>query len=143
MALVLFVDDEPYFAGRYVEHLSAKFDVKLIDQASDVFSLLKSDPTLAAIILDVMMPPPADAPPSATQDGVATGVWLLKEIQNRYPGQAATPAMILTNRNPAGVRANLDEMRVNTSFVEVRQKLDTPAFLLPKFLTELIQKTKP
>ena len=134
---ILFVDDEWFFAARYVQELRKHFKVHFLDRADEVVSFLQANPAIKALILDIMMPTPEGVSEEDTGKGMDTGLWLLEEIQK----QVATwpfPVMILTNRNTGGIEQELRLREIPLKYVDVRWKLDTPAFYLPDLLIHLI-----
>ena len=137
---VLFVDDEPFFAARYIEELEKCFRVHFLNRAVEVLPFLEENPNVSAVILDIMMPTPEGVDAEVTQEGLDTGLWLLDRM--RLLGTWPFPVMVLTNRNPQVIRKELGERSVPKSFVKVRQKLDTRASALPALVTGLMEEAK-
>ena len=136
---ILFIDDEPRYAIYYLENLKERFRVETTDNAESALRILKTNRNIEALILDVMMPSPKGVPDDLTAAGVETGLWLLQEIKDngqRWP----IPVMILTHRNLEEVRAGLIERGIREQNVDVRAKLETPAFTVGAFLEKHIAK---
>ena len=136
---ILFVDDEWYFAARYVQELRKRFKVHFLDRADEVVSFLQANPTIDALVLDIMLPTPVGVSEEDTGKGMDTGLWLLKRIQKEVDTWPF-PVMVLTNRNTAGIEQELRHRKTPLKYVHVRWKLDTPAFHVPDLLINLMQK---
>jgi len=76
---VLFIDDEPLLVKEYVRALeSAGYVVEFHHDAEEAMRFfLGNHDHLDAVILDVMMPPPAVLGDRATEYGLRTGISLL------------------------------------------------------------------
>lgn len=128
---ILLVDDDKFLMSYYVRRLELmQMEVcqKLNpDQALDWIE--HEHPTLAAIILDIMMPYGERYDEQQTLQGLRTGVVLYRDIRRYYP---TTPVVALTNVINSEV---LDELE-NDPRVTVLQKLD----YTPNELGEVIQQ---
>jgi CheY-like chemotaxis protein len=134
---ILFVDDEWYFAARYVEKLRESFEVAFLDQADEVVPFLDKNPKVKLMVLDIMMP----GDDLDTRMGLDTGLCLLERIQS----QVATwpfPVMVLTNRKMAEIEQELTarKKKIAAKTIEVRQKLDTPAFAIVDLVKDLMKR---
>lgn len=142
---VLFIDDEEWFAKNYMKELRAEFEVQYCDKVAGAEAEVRRlDRTYAAIILDIMMPATLDMPPEAVEDGLMTGVCLLARM--KVPIERDRIAvLILTNRGEGAVRDAIRARRhemPDTLYIEIHHKLQTPAFLLPKRLKDLIERVR-
>ncbi|MBI5591462.1 MAG: response regulator [Deltaproteobacteria bacterium] len=133
--MILFIDDEPHLLTDYNEELkSFGFDVVWVADAEEgVKSFLENAHKIKAVILDIMMPPPPILGDYATDFGLRTGETVLKRIREKT---TEIPVMVFTNLSLS--RLNLP----NYDLVEVREKRETPPFILPKLLSKLIEKAE-
>ena len=83
-----------------------------------------------------MMPTPEGVDDKQTQEGVDTGLHLLDRM--RLLGTWPFPVMVLTNRNPQVIRAELMSRKIPRRYVTVRQKVDTRAAALPGLRDDLM-----
>ena len=132
---VLFIDDEPHLLKEYVGALeTAGFKVEFRDEAEDAMQFfLTNHEDLDAVILDVMMPPPAVLGDRATKYGLRTGASLFARIRE---ANTTKPVLIFTNL----IRSRLD-VAVD-DFLDIHQKMETPPFALPKLLKALMERTE-
>lgn len=138
--IVLFVDDEPAFAQRYVEELEKHFQVVYLTDAGEALNVLVRRATeIKALILDVMMPTPKDVPDSETDDGFETGLWLLQAFRGVPGSRWLMPVVILTNRRTDLIHDGLRRRKIDESGVVVYRKIDMPAFALPRRLQALME----
>lgn len=137
---ILFVDDDRYFADRYVAHLETLFTVIRIHDAMEVIDYLQRYDDVKLIILDIMMPTPKGVPTSATDDGMDTGLWLLQELLGAL-SKRPTPVLIFTNRKDSDVmRIRIDEMGLPERLVVIRTKRNRGALDLPKVANEHLER---
>jgi CheY-like chemotaxis protein len=136
---ILFVDDEPFFAARYIDALERRYRVHFLNRAVEVLPFLEENPKVRAVVLDIMMPTPDGVDHLLTQEGLDTGLWILDQM--RSLGTWPLPVMILTNRNPDAIRGELVTRRLSDRHVRVRQKLETRAAELPGLLDEFMRQT--
>lgn len=141
---LLFVDDEKYFAQGYLDELDNHFRVtvcRAADQAeAEIISAVGSNVYVAAVV-DVMMPVPESWPETDRRDcrdGVMTGVILLRRNRERVTS-AKLPIVVLTNRMRREVDDELKKMGFADAVINVRHKLETPAFMLPTLVRSLIE----
>ena len=134
---VLFVDDEPFFAARYVQALEQEFAVHFLKRADEVIPFLEESPQVRGVVLDIMMPPPKGVVDDELDGGLNTGIWLLKSM--RELGTWPFPVLILTNRKPQAVVDALRDLKLHDlPFVKVYQKVHVSAPQLPMLLRELL-----
>lgn len=133
---VLFIDDEDeYFAERYQQQLEVKFDVNVCTKAVDALELLSDLRRFCAVVIDVMMPhPPGKG--DATDDGMLTGVWLVKQRLDQFV-RLSVPVILLTNRGLEPVQTALQSVNFPKGLIEVYRKLEVPGFRLPRLVEQL------
>lgn len=141
MAKVIFIDDEGFFIKRYRESLETRFDVHYCDKAADGLAYLQTHSDVDAVVLDIMMPTPDGVSDFDTSGGLDTGIWLLGHLMVKY-NPWTLPLLILTNRNVAIVRDVITKLRLPAHLVEVRAKIETPAFFLPSVVESLIERNR-
>ncbi len=140
MALrILFVDDERLFMKRYREVLDDNFTVTFIDNVVEALEFLRGTPSIDALLLDIMMPPASQATIVATGGGLNTGLWLLQELKIIYDPWIL-PVFILTNRSLSVVSNAVKQLGSPQQFMEIRSKIETPAFYLPGAVEVLISR---
>ena len=133
--LILLIDDDRLPMQFYVKALQLKsFKVKQCFEPDSTLDFVgKKASQINAIILDIMLPPGKTYEHEDTNEGLRTGVFLLKDIRKYCPN---TPVVVLTNvKNPE----TLSEFR-EKSLVEVVQKKDCPPFELAKIVDEMLGK---
>lgn len=136
MSKILFVDDEGFFAKRYIEALNEQFDVTFIAGAEAALSYLRGNHGDDALVLDIMLPVPQGDPPAAA-GGLNTGIWLLQEFK-KFHDPWTLPVLILTNRNSVLVKSAVDQLGIPRWLIDIRSKIETPAFYLPGAVHTLI-----
>jgi CheY-like chemotaxis protein len=139
MDTVLFIDDEAFFARRYIEELKTNFTVIFCESAIEAIELIRNGDEFRAVILDIQMPPPKDLSPQTTNGGLDTGLWLLREVKDLVI-QRPLPVAILTNRLPNVIQGTVDKMGFPEQLIEIRHKTDTPADKLVIRLQIMIQR---
>ncbi len=136
---ILFIDDEGFWAKPYRERLEEEFDVHYSDDPADGREFFAKTPRIDIIILDIMMPTPDGVDPRETDEGLDTGLWLLREMRGELIDRRV-PVLILTNRR----RAIVDEAVAHADFpaglIEVRLKSETPAFFLPSRVHAMVTR---
>ena len=140
---VLFIDDESFFAKRYKRELEKHFDVVYCDRVAEAYGFLTSQPErFAAIVLDVMMPPPDFVEDAKTAEGYETGLWLLTISRQRTSAEKIHPTVILTNRDVQRVAEGLRRREVDPDDrrLIIRFKADTPARDLAEYVTTVIKR---
>jgi len=138
---ILFIDDEPFYATKYIDALKkAGYEVHLCDSADGGLEDLRNQiDDLKLVVLDFMMPTPSCASAAETTDGVATGRWFLRQARHLIK-EHDLPVIVLTNRTPEGVAAIMREDDIGTGdLFQVRSKEQTPALSLPKIVGKLIR----
>lgn len=127
--MILFVDDEPERIASHVEEL--EFHGYFIVVATSVKELTRlfDEPGVPELVVRVMMPP---GELENSQDGLRTGVLLLPEVRNRWPG---VPVMALTNvSNPSTLDA------AGRLGARVVQKRDVAPRQLPELVASIIRR---
>lgn len=139
---VLFFDDEKYFAARYIESLEESgIKVHFVEQVDDVISTLEQYPEINALILDVMAPPPQGLPLGEANEGLDTGLWVMRTVRN-YILEGPRPVLILTNRNIPYIEECVSRSNLPSCLITIRSKMNTPAFFLPKHLTDFLERAR-
>ena len=133
---ILFVDDDRFFAIKYIESLEKQFAVHFLSDAEKVIPFLETRPTVKLAVLDIMMPSPGGVAEELIRGGLDTGLYLLERMQ--YLGTWPFPVFVLTNRNPEEIRMEIGRRKISRKQVRVRQKLEAPAPRLPKLLADLM-----
>jgi len=141
MQRIIFVDDEPFLSQGYVEALKNRFQVDFLVGARDAMNFMRRHgEAIRAAIVDAMMPTPDDAEDHETADGFETGLWLLARVQAELPKIWPIPTVILTNRSTTLVADALRRREIVGDMIEIRRKLETPAFALPKIVQARIDR---
>ena len=139
---VLFIDDEPFFMRRYVEALEERgCIVHFCEGAEDAAPLLAEHSNINALVLDIMMPTPPEVSDDITNGGLETGLWLLGTLEKTV-AERGLAVLILTNRNPRFVEERLRKSRIRRDRMEVRSKIETPAFYLPDAIAALVERAR-
>ena len=139
MARILFIDDEVVFSQGYKTELEGHFEVEYTSTADNALVYVeKHGDTLTAMVVDIMMPPPQGFE-DATDGGFETGLMLLEKFQESSTLRWPLPIIILTNQGMDVIQNGLRRRQIDTTAIEIRQKVRTPAFTLPRLLTELIR----
>ena len=130
--MILFIDDEPHRLREYEEALCEEgFKVTWATDAEEgMKTFLAHQSKIDVIILDVMMPPPAVWGDAMTDFGMRTGLKLLERIREETE---CIPVMVLTNLSLSSVDLPPYDL------VELRTKMETPAFALPKLVKRLME----
>lgn len=139
MKTILFIDDQRFFCKPYIEQLEkVGLRVQYCDSATEGHALLLGPGEFEALILDVMMPPPADAPPVDEIAEGNTGLWLLKEVLPIVLSRPL-PVVMLTNRTLAVVQEFVSKLpKVPKGLIDVRFKADVSNLLLPQIVQKQI-----
>jgi CheY-like chemotaxis protein len=133
---ILFVDDDRFFAIKYIENLEKQFDVHFLSEADQVIPFLEENLVVRAVVLDIMMPGPGSVAEDLVRGGLDTGLYLLERMQ--YLGTWPFPVLVITNRNPEEIRLEIGRRKITRRQVRVRQKLEAQASLLPQLLIDLM-----
>lgn len=132
---VLLVDDDRLPMRFYVRALEKSgFNVKHCLEPDSALSFVEDcktgQQTIDVVILDIMMPPGKTYSSKDTNQGLTTGVLLLKRIKELLPN---VPVVVLTNvRNPETID------KIKQFEVEVLEKTKSPAFELARHLREIV-----
>lgn len=128
--ILLFVDDQLRDMNRYVEALKGAFPTVLSFSNVNDAAEIRIEPgcTVAAVVLDVMMPTGTRYSEEETEGGLLTGIRLYEELRKRFP---EAKFVILSNRSLPAVRAQVPDPGV-----ELHAKLA----LLPRQLVELVTR---
>lgn len=138
---ILFIDDEEFFADPYARELGRLFQVHIRYDAQSGLAAFHANKKLAAIVLDIMMPPPAGASPLVLENGLRTGLWLLEQMKTELL-QRRIPTVVLTNRSFSLVQECIKEMAFPEGLIVVRPKIETPRFVLPNIVDALVNDKK-
>lgn len=137
---VLYVDDEPNYAKFYVKKVEESYDVTYVEEADKALAILSEQSgSLAAVVLDVMMPVPPGADDHETDSGFETGLWLLDMFQRGNNRTYPFPVVILTNRRVDLIRTGMERRNLESSVITIHRKIETPAFALPKIIKGAIE----
>jgi len=125
--MILVVDDELYFMKPLTYSLEAE-GLKTLEArtASECLNLLRCRKDIEVVILDVMMPP-GEFGLKETNDGLRTGLVLLREIRKDYPD---LPVFLLTKLE------GMDEASSDVHTV-VLSKID----ITPRELVRLVKES--
>jgi ActR/RegA family two-component response regulator len=126
--LLLFADDDSLTATYYRALLDRTFTVIYCDSVDQAVRFLRMSQPFAGFVIDMMMPQPSEDKDNETDDGMLSGIWLLKEARKGYPD---APAFILTNR----VQDDIWELLEPYSPVHFARKLEFP----PEEFEELVR----
>jgi CheY-like chemotaxis protein len=130
MATVLLIDDERLPMSYYARALEKEgFAVKQFYDPDAVFDFIEhKNPRVDAIILDIMMLPGKRYENENTNEGLATGTYLYKDLRQQYPD---VPFIVLTNVSHQQTLMRFQEEPDLT----VAQKLDYPPFELARLVS--------
>jgi CheY-like chemotaxis protein len=133
--MILFIDDEPDLLKDYDKALrTLGFDVRWASDVEDGMKyFLEHKDEIEAVVLDIMMPPPAILGDRVTDFGLRTGERVLARIREESD---RVPVMVFTNMSLS--RLELPSYKL----VDLREKRETPPFALPKLLKKLIEKVE-
>ena len=143
---ILFIDDELYFMQPYVKALKGEpnpMDVDVVNTAVEAIKILSNiaDGGYDCLVLDVMMPPPPGWE-ARTQDGMFTGIELVKEYQDNVAA-IGLPVLILSNIGLATLAPkvqpiNLGQNNQGKKLLEACSKISTPPQAAKKLVLDLI-----
>lgn len=129
--LVVFVDDDAFFANIFRVELETDFRVEHYKEPSLGLDRIEADPKWDCLILDVMMP--FDFPGEEEVEGEETGLWMLEKIAGLVK-ERECPVLILTNRDLDYVRARISEMMFQKGLVTAIAKKETEPQRLRKLI---------
>lgn len=140
--MILFIDDEPMYVHYYLQNLKTRFSNNKVifrDNLKEARELINNHISeLEILIIDIMMPPDDKLDFDEVDKGLKTGLFFLKQIAEQlYIHQV--PVLILTNRDPNKIADEINELRKSLTRLEIRQKIDTPAFVLPNIVEVIIK----
>lgn len=132
--LVLLIDDDNLPMNYYVKALEHEgFRVNHCFNPDSALDFAREETsTIDAIILDIMMPPGQRYRSENTNEGLRTGVLLLKDLRNYCPDVAV---VVLTNITKL---STLNEFKGQHS-VEVVQKMDCTPFRLVEIVRKMVK----
>ena len=134
---VLLVDDDRLPMQYYANALKLKgFEVQHCFDPDSALDFVKERAgQIDVIILDIMLPPGKAYENENTNEGLKTGVFLLKDIRDKCGN---VPILVLTNvKNPK----TLGEFKDKVS-VRLVQKMDCPPFKLAELVESLVSRAK-
>jgi len=138
---VVFIDDEKQYAMRYVRELAAKFEIHYFDSASKGLMFCQDHPTLKAIVLDVMMPPPEGVDMEDVNGGLETGIWVLDKLR-AYVSEKAIGVIVLSNRNTDLIRDAIAQIGIPAENLDIIAKMDMTSRNLPIRVQMLIDSLR-
>ena len=130
---ILMIDDDKLPMEYYFRSLEKNnFEVKFFIRPDDAFKYIDNEkPHIDGVILDIMLPPGERYKNKKTNQGLLTGVFVLRDLRD-YPDYSRTPIVVLTNvRNPKTL-AKFEE----SDFLKIAFKPDYP----PKKLLHLLEE---
>ena len=139
---IIFVDDEKMWSAPYVRELEKIYEVLYRKQANTGLTAVTSNEDARLLILDIMMPSPSEELDGETENGLATGIWLLEQIRPVIIGRPL-PVLILTNRILNTIARSIADVSIPKNLLEIRFKMDTPKFYIPHLVGEMLQKNSP
>ncbi len=121
---VVFIDDQPNYIEYFVQEVKRRgFQTKVIkdvDEAIAYFSLPRPD--VAAVVLDIIMPPGRDLWESSNEEGLWTGVYLYGKISSLQGILRASgfplPIAVLTQRAVGDAIHMLEELGIKAPINE-------------------------
>ena len=135
--VIVFIDDDAFFSFPFVEELEETYDVTYFGQAQPGIEAIRCNLAIDAIVLDVMMPTPSGVASTATDGGLETGLWLLRQVKDLII-QRCTPVIILTNRAPSIVKQQVNQLEFPEGLITICTKSETPSFELPNEVKQLV-----
>jgi CheY-like chemotaxis protein len=140
--MILFVDDELYRAHYYLEELRGAFGQERVlfretlDEAEEELQRYKE---IRVLILDIMMPPRKGWDSSEVEEGLSSGIKFMEDNAALLKdGKIAI--VILTNRDVNKIMDSVEVLRPHVGAVEVHQKTQTPAWLLPTIVQRHLKR---
>ena len=138
--IILFIDDERFFARPYIEKLESRHQVRFCESIIDALAIIeRKDHSFDAIVLDLMMPPPQGLPEHETVEFVDAGLWLLEKCYDQIVS-LLIPVVILTNREFPKFKDRFQMMDFPDGLVEIRPKYDTSCIKLLERMDILLSK---
>jgi len=99
---ILMIDDDKLPMQYYIRRLEkSNFEVKHFVKPDDAFEYLDNEqPHTDGVILDIMLPPGEKYKDEQTNQGLRTGVFVLRDLRE-HKDYSSIPVVVLTNvRNP-------------------------------------------
>jgi len=124
--ILLQVDDDGYFAALYRQELEELYDVEFCRSAEEALRAIEAGTRFQAVLLDIMMAPPSLELRAETNDGLSTGIWLLKQIRDEVLSRPL-PVIVLTNRTDERLAEELASLNLPESLLQCHQKRSTSA----------------
>jgi CheY-like chemotaxis protein len=137
--MILFIDDDRFYADRWIERLRSRYEVQHFTDADAAIAFIRTSSGVRGIVLDVMMPVPESATDEETSRGYDTGLWLLEQI-GQWVADNEVPVIVLTNRDPEHVVERVNGLQFAPGLVVVRKKLDTNRDRLLSLLTDMVTR---
>lgn len=131
--MVLFVDDELYRAHYYLEELRNAFGQELVlfrETLDEAEQELQRHTDIRVLLLDIMMPPKSGWDSSEVEDGLSSGIKFMED-NALFLQKNKVAVIILTNRDVNKIMESVEATKPRLWSVEVHQKTQTPAWLLP------------
>jgi DNA-binding NarL/FixJ family response regulator len=140
--MIVCIDDEPWQFRYYMEELRKVFgasEVILRDSLDDAqMELQNSASKVKAIIQDIMMPAKQGWNENVVEGGLKSGIYFLQENAELLK-QYKIPVVFLTNRDVNKIDATINDLKPSLHAVQIYQKTQTPAWMLPSIVQKLIK----
>jgi glycosyltransferase involved in cell wall biosynthesis len=122
---ILFVDDDQFYAQKYISSLEAGADVTILKTAEEAWLEIRDNAAnYDCISLDVMMPPPAEWSDD-TLGGLFTGIEILRKCKDVLL-KAQIPVFLLTNHETPTIKLAIKSVGLPDGLVTVARKIETP-----------------
>lgn len=155
---ILFVDDDVFFAKGYLDELDKSYIPEIARTVYDAEREVNGPDIYACVILDVMMPIPEwwsddekeasnnvmiwpDSDVLDAQHGLKTGIILLRRYRQVFI-ERNLPVIVLTNRQKREIESEISMLGFPPGLIEVRHKLETPSFVLPNLVRDIIHRIR-
>lgn len=135
---ILFIDDERFYAQRYIEKLEEDYTVIYAPSLERGLAAFKEHPEIAAVILDIMMPAPSSETEEVTNHGLDTGLLFLRDLKEALIARRV-PVLILTNRHLEGVEASISAIGLPSKLSQITPKSQLSAPHLLITIAELLE----
>lgn len=140
--MIVCIDDEPWQFRYYMDELRKVFgtsEVILRDSLEDAQAELQNSASkIKAIIQDIMMPAKTGWNENVVESGLKSGIYFLQENADLLK-QYKIPVVFLTNRDVNKIDATIDVLKPSLHIVQIYQKTQTPAWMLPSIIQKLIK----
>ncbi len=138
---LLQIDDDGFFAALFREELEEEYEVEFCRSAEDALRAIERGTRYAAILLDIMMTPPSAELSAETDNGMSTGIWLLRSARDEIVGRPL-PVVVLTNRTDDHLGDEIAELGLPDGLVECHLKRATSAADLPSIVRKVIERNR-